>query len=71
MHPLTVMDCTLSNENYMHLSEDEAFFLCERLIEKVRMHHGDLCLLWHNNRFAEDSYHKSLYTQIINYLAGK
>lgn len=71
LHPLTVMDCTLSNENYMHLSEDEAFFLCERLIEKVKMHHGDLCLLWHNNRFAEDSYHKSLYTQIINYLAGK
>lgn len=69
LHPLTVMDCTLSNENYMNLTEEEAYFLCERLIEKVRMHHGDLCLLWHNNRINDGSYHRSLYAQIINYLA--
>jgi len=65
LHPLTVMDCTLSNENYMNLSEDEAYFLCERLIAKVKMHHGDLCLLWHNSIFATDSYHRSLYTKIL------
>lgn len=71
LHPLIIMDCTLSEEKYMNLTEEEAYFLCERLIDKVRMHHGDLCLLWHNSRLTEDSYHKSLYTQIINYLAGK
>lgn len=65
LHPLTVMDCTLSNDNYMHLSEDEAYFLCERLIDKVRLHHGDLCLLWHNSIFTEDTYHRSLYPKIL------
>ena len=65
LHPLTVMDCTLSNENYMNLSEDEAYFLCERLIAKVKMHHGDLCLLWHNSIFAENGYHRSLYPKIL------
>lgn len=68
MHPLIVMDTTLSNENYMNLTEDEAYFLCERLIAKVKMHHGDLCLLWHNNNLTENSYHKSLYTKVLNLL---
>lgn len=69
LHPLTVMDCTLSNENYMHLTEDEAYFLCERLIAKVRMHHGDLCLLWHNSVFTDDTYHRSLYSKILSLIA--
>ena len=66
LHPLIIMDTTLSQENYMNLSEDEAYFLCERLIDKVRMHHGDLCLLWHNSSFTPDTYHKSLYAKVIN-----
>lgn len=70
LHPLIVMDTTLSNEKYMHLSEDEAYFLCERLIEKVRMHHGDLCLLWHNSSFTPDTYHRSLYTKILQLTAS-
>ena len=68
LHPLIVMDTTLSNENYMNLTEDEAYFLCERLIAKVKMHHGDLCLLWHNNNLTENSYHKSLYTKVLTLL---
>ena len=71
LHPLTVMDCTLSNDNYMHLTEDEAYFLCERLIDKVRLHHGDLCLLWHNSIINNETYHKSLYPQILSYIAKK
>jgi hypothetical protein len=65
MHPLMIMDTTLSSEKYMNLSEDEAYFLCERLIEKVRMHHGDLCLLWHNSNINDESYHKTLYPKIL------
>ena len=65
LHPLMIMDRTLSNENYMNLTEDEAYFLCERLIAKVRMHHGDLCLLWHNSNINDESYHKSLYEKVI------
>ena len=65
LHPLLIMDTTLSGENYMNLTEDEAYFLCERLIAKVRMHHGDACLLWHNSNFGSHSYHASLYPKIL------
>jgi hypothetical protein len=65
LHPLTIMDCTLSNDNYMHLDEDEAYFLCEQLISKVRQHNGDLCLLWHNHILNNDTYHKALYTKLL------
>ncbi len=66
LHPLMIMDNTLSQPNYMNLTEDEAYFLCERLIDKVRLHHGDLCLLWHNSIFTEDTYHRSLYEKVID-----
>ena len=66
LHPLTVMDCTLSNDNYMQLNEDEAYFLCEQLLTKVKMHHGDLCLLWHNHIFNKNTYHKALYTKVLD-----
>lgn len=69
LHPLLIMDCTLDRENYMHLTEEEAYFLCERLIDKVKLHHGDLCLLWHNNSVTPDNYHRSLYPQILSYIA--
>lgn len=71
LHPLIIMDNTLSEPKYMNLTEDEAYFLCERLIEKVRLHHGDLCLLWHNSNFTDNTYHKSLYPKILNLLNGK
>ena len=66
LHPLIIMDTTLSSERYMGLTEDEAYFLCERLIDKVRLHHGYLCLLWHNSNLNGTTYHKSLYEKIIN-----
>ena len=66
LHPLIIMDATLSNVHYMGLTEDEAYFLCERLIDKVRLHHGDLCLLWHNSNINDTTYHASLYEKIIN-----
>lgn len=68
LHPLTVMDCTLSNDNYMNLSEDEAYFFCEQLFSKVKMHHGDVCLLWHNHIFNKHTYHKALYTKLLDIL---
>ena len=68
LHPLNIMDCTLSDPKYMNLSEDEAYFVCEQLIDKVRMHHGDLCLLWHNHMFTPDTYHKSLYSKVLKLL---
>ncbi len=65
LHPLMIMDTTLSEEKYMHLTEDEAYFLCEQIIDKVRMHHGELNLLWHNSNINAQSYHKSLYPKVL------
>ena len=69
LHPLIAMDVTLSNKNYMDLTEDEASYLCLQLIDKVRMHNGDLCLLWHNSNLGTDTYLRSLYQQLTTELA--
>ncbi len=68
LHPLAIMDCTLSNSNYMNLTEEEAFYLCQQLIDKTRQVGGELTLLWHNHIFSQEGYHKSLYESLINYL---
>lgn len=68
LHPLLIMDCTLSNANYMNLDSEEAGYLCQQLIDKVLMHNGDLCLLWHNSNLGSDTYHRELYPQILEYI---
>ncbi|MGN1247383.1 MAG: DUF7033 domain-containing protein [Paludibacteraceae bacterium] len=78
LHPLTVMDCTLSNTNYMNLqTEDEAYFFCEQLFDKVRQYAGDITLLWHNSIFKGNTdsnnnannentnYHTTLYPKLL------
>ena len=68
LHPLTVMDCTLSNSNYMHLNEDEAYFECQRLFEKIYQNAGEVTLLWHNTIINNDGYHRSLYPKLLHLL---
>ncbi len=65
LHPLTIMDCTLSDVQYMNLSEDEAFYYCQQLIEKTRIHNGELTLLFHNQLLQPKSYHRSLYYELL------
>ena len=66
LHPLTVMDCTLSNANYMNLqTEDEAYFFCEQLFDKVRQYAGDITLLWHNSNPSHNPYQFSLYQKLL------
>ena len=68
LHPMTVMDCTLSNPQYMNLTEDEAYFECQRLFEKVHQNAGEVILLWHNTIVTKDSYHRALYPKLLNIL---
>ena len=68
LHPLTIMDCTLSNTNYMNLNEDEAYFECQRLFEKIHQNCGEVVLLWHNTIITDGSYHQSLYPKLLNLL---
>lgn len=71
LHPLTAMDCTFSNQEYMNLTENEAFDKLIGLLNQVKKHNGEVVLLWHNTVFSEidGGYHKSLYTNIIKELA--
>lgn len=68
LHPLTIMDCTLSNANYMNLTEEEAFYCSQRLIDKTLQSRGSLTLLWHNSNLEQTSYHKTLYYSLLNYM---
>lgn len=71
LHPLTAMDCTFSNQEYMNLSETEAEEKIVGLLNQIKKHNGEVVLLWHNTVFSEldGGYHKSLYTNIIKELA--
>ena len=71
LHPLTVMDCTLSNSNYMNLNEDEAYFECQRLFDKVHQNAGEVVILWHNTIVTNDGYHRALYPKLLNLLIEK
>ena len=71
LHPLTVMDCTLSNDNYMNLSEDEAYFECQRIFEKIHQNAGEVVILWHNTNPTKNSYHRILYPKLLNLLSQK
>jgi len=74
IHPLTLMDVTLSDEQYMHLKQDEAYQQATRIINTVAWHGGELTMLWHNNSFRTDitdNYHPTLYRELIDFLGIK
>lgn len=75
LHPLTVMDCSLSEPNYMNLGYEAAFDYCRQLTEQVAQHHGELVLLWHNDIIATEadpgvsvSWQRTLFTSFIQAL---
>lgn len=77
LHPLAIMDNTLFQESYMGLSFAEAEEYCLRLVEQVRIHGGELCLLWHNNNVSVQDYPENpvpwirlLYSVLIDCLCG-
>jgi hypothetical protein len=67
LHPLTVMDCTLSETKYMNLAGDRAAAYCRRLMDNIRNVNGELTLLWHNTSVVEGSgYLRELYGKITD-----
>ena len=71
LHPLSVMDCTLSEPQYMGLPLNEAFRYCLQLLKQTKQYGGEIVWLWHNTSFAEtekNSYHKTLYVRLLNAL---
>ena len=68
LHPLIIMDGTLSEPAYMNLTADKAEDYCKRLIQNIRQVNGDLTLLWHNTTVVEGNsgYLRSLYEKLID-----
>lgn len=73
VHPLTIMECSLSEEKYMGLSYDEALSYAYGLLDQTKKHSGDLVLLWHNTVFSaqQPGYHKQLYSDLITKLTNE
>ncbi|MEI8087074.1 MAG: polysaccharide deacetylase family protein [Paludibacter sp.] len=73
LHPLTIMDGSLSDKRYMYLNAHEANEYCIQLINVVESWNGELVLLWHNTSVDKtpESYHRKLYENIIEYLKQK
>jgi len=71
LHPLAVMDCTLSDKKYMYMNAHDAYQYCEQLINRVKENNGELVLLWHNTMVEKtpELYHRNLYREIIKYLS--
>jgi len=67
LHPLIIMDGTLSDSSYMNLTAEEAEDYCKRLIQNIRQVNGALTLLWHNTTVAEGNalYHRDLYEKLM------
>lgn len=67
VHPLTIMECTLSLKKYMGLDYDEALSFCKRMVDVVKDHSGEVVLLWHNTTLAA-GWQKQLYVAVTKYL---
>lgn len=72
LHPLIIMDRSLTADTYMGLSEEEALKYAYKLINQIYKHNGDLSLLWHNTSLINnhDNKNRKLYENIIEYLCG-
>lgn len=64
IRPLLVMDATILTEQYMGLTDEEAFARVKHLKEICRAYKGNFSLLWHNTFFEKKRYFK-LYRQIV------
>ena len=70
LHPLTIMDTTLSDERYLGLGYEDAYKLCVSLIDTTLRYEGDVTLLFHNGSF-KSGYNEKLYRALIEYLRSK
>lgn len=70
LHPLTVMECTLSATRYMHLDESDALRLTLDLAKETHRVGGELTLLWHNTSASPRAgYLRNLYSKVLYLLA--
>jgi len=68
IHPLEIMECSLSNQEYMNLDYEDALNNCFDIINQIYKHNGELVLLWHNTEFCGQNYQEKLYKEILKYI---
>ncbi len=71
LHPLTMMDVTLSRENFMGLDLEQARAYAMDLIRVTARYGGELNLLWHNEQFdvSHHPWHHKLYPELLELIA--
>lgn len=72
LHPLTIMDVTLSRSDLMGLSYDEALTYAKGLIDYTARYNGELNLLWHNEQFSPEvhGWLGRLYEDLLLHIEG-
>ncbi len=74
LHPLSIMDVTLSEPQYMNLDYEGALRYCLKLIDEVEKANGELVLLWHNDVLSLQrlpgaaDWHRKLYLSLLDEL---
>lgn len=75
LHPLAIMDNSLSEPDYMGLDPETARKYATMLFHAAQQHGGEICLLWHNTSVRENSYPEppapwlgDLYAFLLDYL---
>lgn len=74
LHPLALMDSTLSDPKYMGLNAQEALSYAQALLNTIHSHAGEATLLWHNTSFsslAPQRYHRQLYMDLLETLLNE
>jgi len=70
LHPLNIMDCSLTNSSYMGLDYEHALIESKKIIDMVYLNNGELSLLFHNSEMIKRSnnYIPRLYVDLLTYV---
>lgn len=72
LHPLHIMDVTLTREEYMNLSFIDSYDHAVKIINQVKRHNGELSILFHNNLLTDEpNNYRMLYSKILDYLSDE
>ena len=65
IHPLEIMECSLSHQEYLNLDYEKALLKSKNIINQVHKHNGELVILWHNTEFCDQNYQEKLYKTVL------
>ncbi len=67
MHPLTIVDTSLSDKEGMRMTYEEALGYAQGLVKKTAEVHGELTLMWNSDLLNKENheYHSRLYRDLL------